>query len=99
MPQWSTREEDAEPLFSQPCIGELSVTYNRFLHKWLILYNCDNPRGINFRTADQPWGPWSEPQVLFDPWLDNGYCHFMQTSWQFKHCDNVHDPDRENEWG
>ncbi|RMF60607.1 MAG: DUF4185 domain-containing protein [Calditrichaeota bacterium] len=98
-PQWSVSEEDAAPLFSHPCVGEFSVTYNRFLHKWLMLYNCDNPRGINFRTADQPWGPWSFTQVLFDPWVDNGYCHFMHTSWQFKHCDDVHDPGRENEWG
>ena len=99
LPQWSAREEDAASLFSQPCVGELSVSYNRFLHKWFMLYNCDNPRGINFRTADRPWGPWSVPQLLFDPWLDGGYCHFMHTSWQFRHCDAVHDPGRENEWG
>ncbi len=99
MPQWSPREEEAEPLFSQPCVGELSVTYNEFLRKWLMLYNCGEPRGINFRTADQPWGPWSEPQVLFDPWLDNGYCHFMHVDWQFRNCDAVHDPGRANEWG
>ncbi|RMD86518.1 MAG: DUF4185 domain-containing protein, partial [Calditrichaeota bacterium] len=99
MPQWSAHEKDAIPLTSQPCVGEFSVTYNQFLHKWLMLYNCDNPRGINFSTADQPWGPWSEPQVLFDPWKDGGYCHFMHVDWQFRHCDNVHDPGRENEWG
>ena len=98
-PQWSPREEEAEPLFSQPCVGELSVTYNPFLHKWLMLYNCGDPRGINFRTADQPWGPWSDSQVLFDPWRDKGYCHFMHVDWQFMNCDNVHDPNRENEWG
>ncbi len=98
-PLWSEQEEDAAPLFNQPCVGELSVTFNPFLRKWLMLYNCDTPRGINFRTADYPWGPWSEPQLLFDPWEDNGYCHFIHVDWQYNECDSVHDPDRANEWG
>jgi hypothetical protein len=98
-PAWSAREEHAVPLFSHPCIGELSVSWNLFLGKWLMLYNCREPRGINFRTADKPWGPWSEAAVLFDPWGDGGYCHFMHTSWEFRNCDSVHDPGREREWG
>jgi hypothetical protein len=68
-----------------------------------MLYNCFLPggkRGINMRTADYPWGPWSESEVLFDPWKDGGYCHFMHTSWSFKQCDHVEDsPKRGNEWG
>ncbi|MBD3385394.1 DUF4185 domain-containing protein [candidate division KSB1 bacterium] len=99
VPFWSENEDDSIPLFSHPCVGELSVTYNQYIRKWLMLYNGDPPRGINFRTADAPWGPWSEPQLLFDPWLDNGYCHFMHVNWQFRVCDSVHDPGRENEWG
>lgn len=98
-PLWSENEADATPLFSHPYVGELSVTYNPFLCKWLLLYNCDSPRGITFRTADVPWGPWTEPQILFDPWQDNGYCHFMHVNWQFSQCDSVHDPGREFEWG
>ena len=98
-PLWSENEADAVPLFSQPLVGELSVSYNSFLHKWLMLYNCDQPRGINYRSADVPWGPWSEPQILFDPWKDKGYCHFMHVDWQFSRCDSVHDPGRQNEWG
>ncbi|MBC7805459.1 MAG: DUF4185 domain-containing protein, partial [Akkermansiaceae bacterium] len=31
MPRWSKTESDAQALFSHPCIGELCVTYNRFL--------------------------------------------------------------------
>jgi len=83
VPLWSANEDEAAPLFSQPCVGEFSVSYNQFLRKWIMLYNCDSPRGINFRTTDAPWGPWSEPQLLFDPWLDNGYCHFIHVDWQF----------------
>jgi hypothetical protein len=59
-------------------IGELSVTWNAYLQKWLMLYNCDSSqRGILYRTADKPWGPWSEANVLFDPRRDAGYCYFM----------------------
>lgn len=98
-PLWSSHEEDAQPLFAQACAGELSVSYNRFIDRWIMLYSCDNPRGINMRSADHPWGPWSEPQVLFDPWADAGYCHFIHASSLSMDCDSVHDPGRENEWG
>ena len=69
------------------------------MQKWLMLYNCGWPRGIVFRTADHPWGPWSKSAVLFDPDADGGYCHFMHKSWEVEQCDNVHDPGRENEYG
>ncbi|WP_346925513.1 RICIN domain-containing protein [uncultured Arthrobacter sp.] len=100
-PTWSANEADAVPLFNQPCVGELSVSYNNFIKKWILLYNCGSPRGINCRTADQPWGPWSDPFVIFDPaeTVDKGYCYFMHTSWDVKNCDNVHDTGREREWG
>jgi hypothetical protein len=60
-------------------MGELSVTWNPYLRKWLILYGCDSPRGINFRVADRPWGPWSAPTLVFDPRspTDGGYCLFI----------------------
>lgn len=100
-PQWSTQESDAQALFDQPCVGEFSVTYNPFIERWILLYNCgfEDSRGINLRTATQPWGPWSEAQILFDPWADNGYCHFLHVSWAYDNCDTVHDAGRENEWG
>lgn len=98
-PLWSSNETDAIALFNQPCVGEFSVTYNSFIKKWIMLYNCDNPRGIKLRTADQPWGPWSYSQNLFEPWIDNGYCNFIHVDWTFSNCDNVHDPGREYVWG
>ncbi|MCL4396598.1 MAG: DUF4185 domain-containing protein [Chloroflexi bacterium] len=100
-PTWGLVERTAQPLFDQPCVGEFSVSYNAFIGKWIMLYNCDTPdrRGINLRTADQPWGPWTEPQILFDPWADQGYCGFMHVSWQFRQCDNLQAPGLENVWG
>ena len=51
------------------------------------------------RTADAPWGPWTKPQLVFDPWDHGGYCHFIHASWESMQCDDVHNPGRENEWG
>ncbi|HBX19934.1 MAG TPA: hypothetical protein DEF88_05775, partial [Porphyromonadaceae bacterium] len=100
-PLWNKKEEDAQPIFrlTNPGVGELSASYNKFIKKWILLYNHDDPRGINLRTADAPWGPWSEPRVIFQPWDDKGYCHFIHTSWEFENCDNLHNKGRENEWG
>ena len=88
-PLWSNLESEAVPLFEQACIGELSVAWNPFIRKWLLLYNCK--RGITFRVADSPWGPWSPPRVLFNAWRDEGYCHFIHASWLSRWCDTVND--------
>ena len=96
-PIWLQDEQQAVPLFEQPCVGELSVSYNPYIARWILLYNCQNQ--INIRTAIHPWGPWTAPQVLFDPWKDNGYCHFMHVSYQERHCDSLMDAGRENESG
>jgi hypothetical protein len=96
---WSPQESDAMALFTDPQIGEFSVTWNTFLRTWLMLYNAGNPRGINFRMAEHPWGPWSANAVLFDPWADGGYCHFMHASWDDRVCDYVYDPGRATDWG
>ena len=62
---------------------------------WLVLYNCDEPRGIQARFAHAPTASWSEQASVFEPWRDNGYCHFMHAP----DCDAVNDPGRETEWG
>jgi hypothetical protein len=86
-------------LFTDPQIGEVSVTWNNFLQLWLMLYNAANPRGIIFRVAERPWGPWSEARLLLDPWVDQAYCHFMHASWDSQICDYVYDPGRATDWG
>ncbi|HOX36691.1 MAG TPA: DUF4185 domain-containing protein [Candidatus Brocadiia bacterium] len=100
MPKWSKAEGDSVDLFNQPTVGELSVSYNRRLERWIMLYNAAPPmRGINMRTARYPWGPWSEPTIIFQPWMDGGYGRFIHASRAFGGTDNLHDPGRENEWG
>ena len=99
-PLWSAHEDDATALFEHPQIGELSVTWNAPLGLWLMLYNARSPRGINFRVASQPWGPWSRPEVLFDPdWPGVGYGAFMHVSSEARGTDRLSDPGRDAIWG
>ena len=92
LPLWSTNEAEAIDLFNQPTVGELSVSYNKFIRRWIMLYNdFDYYRGINMRTAKNPWGPWSAPQTIFEPWGDGGYCQFMHITWDIQNCDDNYD--------
>jgi hypothetical protein len=97
-PAWSAHEADAAALFDHPCLGEFSVSWLEGLGKWIMSYNCFLPRGITMRTADTPWGPWSDSEIIFDPWGDGGYCNFMHVSYQDRNCDSVQDPGRDDEW-
>ncbi|MBV9852735.1 MAG: DUF4185 domain-containing protein [Armatimonadetes bacterium] len=100
-PLWSSREQDAVPLFRHDVIGEFSVVYCKPVGRYVMLYNSYSPRGIIMRSAATPWGPWSEGTVVFDPWRDGGYGHFMHvpTSVKADTRDAVNDPGREAEWG
>jgi len=68
-PMWGPDESVAKPLFSAQCMGEISVRWNQYLERWIMLYNCElcNTSGILFRLANRPWGPWSPPKIMFDP--------------------------------
>jgi Domain of unknown function (DUF4185) len=93
-PTWSMDQKASMPLFDQPQVGELSVVWVQPLGLWLMLYNAATPRGINGRVAASPWGPWSEPIIVFDPAL--GYGKFMHVK---DAEDGLYDPGRKGEWG
>jgi hypothetical protein len=95
--KWSTLESAAVPLVDHREVGELSVAWNEALSCWIMLYNSGNPRGIVMRTADRPWGPWSDGQLLYNP--TDGYGKYMHISWRDKKVDSLHDANRENEYG
>src|SRR5215213_3739035 len=93
MPIWESNESMAKPLFSAGCIGELSIRWNYYLEKWIMLYNCNlcNTRGVIIRLADKPWGPWSTPKIVFDP--ADGYGHFIHQLGR----DSLYDRDRDQD--
>lgn len=80
LPQWTPDESSAAPVVQHPVIGELSVCWCRAAGIWLMTYNSVRPRGIMLRWARQPWGPWSEGIVIFNPWRDGGYGQFMRAA-------------------
>jgi len=99
-PRWSSKEADAVPLFRQDEVGEFSVAYLAPLKRYAMLYNAGNPRGITLRSAAAPWGPWSGGTIIFEPWRDHGYGHFMHISTKFKNMhDGLSDEKRAEEWG
>jgi hypothetical protein len=112
---WSLDEDNAVPLVCAGDVGELSVRWNPFLGRWLLLFNSANPRGILMHSAPRPWGPWSSnPVIVFDPAAradpndpcsGAGYGRFMHIPWSERICDHVQDDMfspgnfRDNDWG
>jgi hypothetical protein len=80
LPTWSHREADVVALTDTACVGELSVSWNPYLERWLMLYNCDIPgavRGVQAHVAKLPWGDWSPSATVFHPRYDEGYGDFI----------------------
>ncbi len=99
-PLWSPGEAAAVTLFRHDQVGEVSVVYVAPLKRYVMLYNAGDPRGITMRSAEQPWGPWSGGTVIFEPWRDGGYGHFMHVpAAPDGRRDTLSDPQREGEWG
>jgi uncharacterized protein (TIGR03437 family) len=114
-PNWSASESDAVQLFQdvdgtppapKNCTGELGVDYNTFLQRWVMLYNCGdrtqtNPGGVYMRFAPQPWGPWGDPQTIFNGDRDRGHCFFIHrgVTASSPACDQVGNPGREDTQG
>lgn len=98
--QWSPSEEGAIPLFHHDVVGELSVAFCDPVGRYVMPYNSTKPRGIMMRSAPMPSGPWSEGTVIFNPWRDQGYGHFMHSPGvQPEGAGPLHDPRRAFEPG
>lgn len=85
VPQWSTSEADAVPLVvdhaTNPTIGYVSVTYSADLDLWLMTYDggaqSQSTIGVYFSYATEQWGPWSTPQLIFNPRRDGALGKFI----------------------
>ncbi len=63
-PDWSRDIGGVVPVFSgMP--NELSVSYNSYLSSYLAVHSLLLTGDIVGRTAPAPWGPWSDPMVLW----------------------------------
>jgi hypothetical protein len=84
-------EASAAEVFDAP-VGELSVAWNEQRGLWLAIYA--NGPDLVLRTATQPEGPWTEPQLLLSasdfpgfycgfihPWSSGDDLYFMTSRW------------------
>jgi hypothetical protein len=83
-PTWSNSESAAVPVVadtnSVPTIGNVSVTFSKDLNLWLMTYDggtSQSTAGVYFAYASEPWGPWSEPQHVFNPKRDGATGTFI----------------------
>jgi hypothetical protein len=86
-PIWSDKESDAKPIVVNGTLGDMSVTWSKDLSLWLMTYDRRSPTiGIAFSFSRTPWGPWSEPQVIFNAVRDGAAGKFI-------HIPNSNPPD------
>jgi Domain of unknown function (DUF4185) len=61
-PSWSKDFRAACTL--GPSASEYSVSYNRYLEKYTMIYIDEHRKRLMLRTADRPWGPYTPPTDL-----------------------------------
>lgn len=86
-PIWSESELDSKPIVQNGTLGDLSVTWCKDLNLWLMTYDRRSPTiGTALSYSNTPWGPWSEPQVIFNAVRDGAAGKFI-------HLPNSNPPD------
>lgn len=92
-PTWSSSESASVPVVvdnplngppwpnNTPTIGYVSVTFSEDLGLWLMTYDggaqSQATAGVYFAYASEPWGPWSEPQLIFNARRDDAMGTFI----------------------
>jgi hypothetical protein len=90
---WSTQERAAVPIAVGP-ISEVSVQYNAYLGKWLMMYLDEQRASVVLRSASSLTGPWSGEQVVvrgtdfpglygtfMHPWSSGPDLYFTMSQW------------------
>ncbi len=83
-PTWSSSESAAVPVVAEkggPSIGNVSVIHSSTLGLWLMTYDggrqSPSTGGVYFTYAKDPWGPWAEPQLIFNQRRDGANGKFV----------------------
>ena len=78
-PQWSASEGASKPVIVNGTIGDCSVTWSDDLKLWLATYDSHVPgkTGVLFHSSPTPWGPWSDPQMIFNVVRDHALGTFI----------------------
>jgi hypothetical protein len=77
--RWDPHESAAIPITTNGTLGDVSVTWCQDLGVWLMTYDSRAPAaaGILFSYSATPWGPWSDPQLLFNARRDSALGQFI----------------------
>jgi hypothetical protein len=62
-PKWSESSSAAKTIV-KGTVGELSVVWNTYLHRWLMTYTDGGASSAAMREAASPWGAWSDATTL-----------------------------------
>jgi hypothetical protein len=72
---------------SGPTVGNVSVQYLVKEKLWVMTYDGgrqedtigdpDHILGIYYSFAKDPWGPWSPPQIIYNPAVDGGFGNYI----------------------
>ena len=76
---WSASEAASKPVIFNGTIGDCSVTWSSDLKLWLATYDSYVPgkTGVLFHSSPTPWGPWSDPQIIFNVVRDHALGTFI----------------------
>jgi hypothetical protein len=90
---WSPQESAAVPIAVGP-VGEVSVQWNAYTGKWLMMYLDEHRASIVLRSAKDLTGPWSGEQVVvkgteypglygsfMHPWSQGPDLYFTMAQW------------------
>lgn len=74
--QWSRDLSSAAAVFTD-APPEASVSYNRYLGQFLMLYSRFLEKDVVIRTAPHPWGPWTRARVIYrcKPSAPDAFCY------------------------
>lgn len=82
-PIWTVNAESSAVTVVPAPVGELSVRWDNYLGKYIMMYLRDvPPYTIEYRSAPNLWGPWGTPQevvtgatypCLYAPYMREGY--------------------------
>ena len=76
---WSASEDEAEPVTNGE-VSEMTVRYNSYFKRYMMMYLTVNQRKLVFRDAESPEGEWSAEKIVLDgtygpsihPWFCDG---------------------------
>ncbi|MDD2772569.1 MAG: DUF4185 domain-containing protein, partial [Elusimicrobiales bacterium] len=63
-PDWSAKPDNATTIFDG-ISAEASVSFNKYLGKYIMLYSRFFDKDVVVRLADNPWGPWSNCSIIY----------------------------------